>query len=89
MENNSYLNLSPYFDSVYRLLVLIRLQSFLPDASPIVSRYCGDTLPLKFTSSKNFLRVEFYSDKAIVDKGFTLDYEYLPPAGERQYKGNI
>ena len=50
--------------------------------SPMIARYCGDSLPPSQVSSKNEALILLTTDHSITKKGFKLTYnplsEYLP-----------
>ena len=45
------------------------------DESPLIGRYCGDTLPSEHVSSGNEIYVRFKTDHSVSGTGFRIRYD--------------
>ncbi|XP_048582048.1 cubilin isoform X2 [Nematostella vectensis] len=52
-------------------------------SSALLDTYCGTNTPAKFTSTANYIRLTFMSDRDVTAKGFKLLYTYIPPIDEQ------
>ena len=48
--------------------------------SPMMGKYCGDSIPPNLVSSSNKILIHFHSDHADTEAGFQMEYQ---PRGKR------
>uniref|UniRef100_H3AYJ7 Metalloendopeptidase n=1 Tax=Latimeria chalumnae TaxID=7897 RepID=H3AYJ7_LATCH len=72
-----HFNIEYSFECVYDVVVI---RDGGTDSSPVKGKYCGWQKISTFTSTRNSVMVELYSDDYVTESGFLASYTMIPPS---------